>query len=330
MRRRQFATLGVTGAAFIAFPQSSNAQQPRTLPRIGWLWPGHSAGNPQEVAGFRLGLKELGYVDQQNIIVDYRFGEGHYDHLAGLAAELIQLRPDVLVAVGPAATTAMKDTTSKLPIVSLSGDPVAAGFVASLARPGGNITGVSMIQGAEGLTGKRIELLKDALPTATRIGMMFNPDMPDAVASIGQAQQVASRRGLVLVQAPVKQVIEIDAALTTLARERVDAVHVEPGSPVTGYQREIAVFLLQHRIPAVSEFRLLIEAGGLFSYGPNIFETARRMAYFVDRILKGAKPADLPVEQATRLELVVNLKTAKLLDIELPPILLARADEVIE
>jgi putative tryptophan/tyrosine transport system substrate-binding protein len=124
--------------------------------------------------------------------------------------------------------------------------------------------------------------------------------------------------------------LKIDAALTTLARERVDAVHVEPGSPVTGYRREIVVFLLQHRIPAVSEFRLLIEAGGLFSYGPNIFETARRMAYFVDRILKGAKPADLPVEQATKLELVVNLKTTKLLGIELPPILLARADEVIE
>jgi putative tryptophan/tyrosine transport system substrate-binding protein len=330
MRRRQFATLGVTGAALIAFPQSSNAQQPRTLPRIGWLWPGHSAGNPQEVAGFQLGLKEFGHVDQQNIIVDYRFGEGLYDRLAGLAAELIRVRPDVLVAIGPAAINAMNDMSGSIPIVSLSGDPVAAGFVASLARPGGNITGVSMIQGAEGLTGKRIELLKDALPAAIRIGMMFNPDMPDAVASVEQAQQVASRRGLVLVQAPVKQVIEIDAAITTLARERVDAVHVEPGSPVTGYQREIATFLLQHRIPAVSELRLLIEAGGLFSYGPNIFEATRRMAYFVDRILKGAKPADLPVEQATRLELVVNLKTAKLLGIELPAILLARADEVIE
>jgi putative ABC transport system substrate-binding protein len=282
------------------------------------------------VAGFQQGLKEFGYIDQQNVFVDYRFGDGHYDGLSDLAAELLQLRPDVLVAVGPAATTAIKETTGKLPIVSLLGDPVGEGFVASLARPGGNITGVSMIQGAEGLTGKRIELLNDALPAATRIGMLFNPDSPGAVASIGQAQQVASRRGLVLFQTPVRQVVEIDAAVATLARERVDAVHVEPGSPVTGYQREIAMFLLQHRIPAVSELRLLVEAGGLFSYGPNIFEATRRMAYFVDRILKGAKAADLPVEQATKLELVVNLKTAKLLDIELPPILLARADEVIE
>jgi putative tryptophan/tyrosine transport system substrate-binding protein len=330
MRRRHFAALGAMGAASLAVGISSRAQQPQKLPRIGWLWPGHSTGNPQEVAGFRQGLKEFGYIDQQNVIVDYRFGEGHYDHLAGVAAELMQMRPDVLVAIGPAAITAINNAPGNIPVVSLSGDPVAAGFVASLARPGGNITGVSMIQGAEGLTGKRIELLKDALPAATRIGMMFNPDMPDAVASIGQAQQVASRRGLMLVQAPVQQVIEIDAAITTLARERVDAAHIEPGSPVTGYQREIAMLLLQHRIPAVSELRLLIEAGGLFCYGPNIFEATRRMAYFVDRILKGAKPADLPVEQATRLELVVNLKTAKLLNIELPPILLARADEVIE
>jgi putative ABC transport system substrate-binding protein len=256
--------------------------------------------------------------------------EGHYDRLAGLAAELMQLRPDVLVAIGPSVITAINDTSGNVPVVSLSGDPVAAGFVASLARPGGNITGVSMIQGAEGLTGKRIELLKDALPAATRIGMMFNPDNLDAVASIGQAQQVANRRGLLLIQAPVQQVIEIDAAIATLARERVDAVHVEPGAPVTGYQRELAMFLLQHRIPVVSELRLLVETGGLFSYGPNIFEATRRMAYFVDRILKGAKPADLPVEQATRFELVVNLNTAKLLNIELPPILLALADTVIE
>jgi ABC-type uncharacterized transport system substrate-binding protein len=330
MRRRQFATLGVAGAGVLPFFKRGHAQQPRKLPRIGWLWPGHSAGNPQELAGFRQGLKEFGYIDQQNVIVDYRFGEGRYDRLAGIAAELIQLRPDLLVAIGPAAITAFNNTPGNIPIVSLSGDPIAAGFVASLARPGGNITGVSMIQGAEGLTGKRIELLKDALPAAIRIGMMFNPDFPDAVASIGQAEQVARRRGLLLVQAPVQQVTEIDAVITTLARERVDAVHVEPGSPVTGYQREIAMLLLQYRIPAVSELRLLIEAGGLFSYGPNIFEATRRMAYFVDRILKGAKPADLPVEQATRLELVVNLKTAKLLNIELPPILLARADEVIE
>jgi putative ABC transport system substrate-binding protein len=242
----------------------------------------------------------------------------------------LQVHPDVLVVVGQLPMDAIKDVAGDTPIVLLTGDPVGAGYVASLARPGGNVTGVSMMQGAEGLTGKRIELLGDALPAATRIGMIFNPVIPDAVASVGQAQQVASRRGLVLVQAPVRQANEIDAAIAKLANEHVDGVHIEPGSPVTAYQREIARLLLQYRIPAVSELKLLVEFGGLFSYGPNLFEATRRMAYFVDRILKGARPADLPMEQASKFELVINMRTARLLGIELPPILLARADELLE
>jgi putative ABC transport system substrate-binding protein len=325
MRRREFTTFSVAGAALVALPTSSRAQNPPKLPRIGWLSPGYAGGIPEE--GFRQGVKEFGYIDGQNVIVDYRSGGGHYDQLAGLVAELMQLRPDVLVAVGTTTTTVIKDATDKIPIVCLLGDSVGEGFVASLARPGGNITGVSMLGGAGGLTGKRIELLKDALPAAIRVGMMFNPDKSVAVGSIEQAEQVARRRGLVLVQAPVRNVTEIDAAIKALARECVDAVHVEPGAPMTGYHRDIVMLLMQHRIPAISDLRMLAEAGGLFSYGPNLFEATRRMAYFVDRILKGAKPADLPVEQATKLELVVNLKTAKALDIELPPILLARADD---
>jgi putative ABC transport system substrate-binding protein len=329
MKRRQFATLGVAGAAFLA--TGSRAQQPPNLPRIGWLWQGRSTGNPYEVTGFRQGLKDFGYIDGQNVVVDYRFGEGRFDRVAGLAAELMQLRPDVLVAVGTTVTTAIKDTTAgKIPVVSFSGDPVREGFVASLARPGGHITGVSLMQGAGGLTGKRIELLKDALPNAVRIGMIFNPDFPVAVASLGQAQEVASRRGLILLQAPVRQFDEIDAAVNMLVRGNVHAVNVEPVFPIGQNQPEIGRLLLQSRIPAVSELRLLIESGGLIAYGPSIFDAARRMAYFVDRILKGAKPADLPVEQANKFELVINMKTARLLDIEIPPILLARADEVIE
>jgi putative ABC transport system substrate-binding protein len=186
MRRRQFATLGVTGAALLAFPQNTRAQPPRKLPRIGWLSPGYSTGIPEE--GFRQGVRQFGYIDGQNVIVDYRFGEGHYDRLAGLAAGLMQLRPDVLVAIGTAVTTVIKDATDKIPVVALLGDSVGEGFVASLARPGGNITGVSMMDGAGGLTGKRIELLKDALPAAIRIGMMFNPDKSVSVGSIEQAE----------------------------------------------------------------------------------------------------------------------------------------------
>jgi putative tryptophan/tyrosine transport system substrate-binding protein len=326
MRRREIATLGLAGAALLAFSEGGRAQQSQRLPRVGWLSPGRSTGIPE--AGFRQGVKEAGYIDGQNIIIDYRFGGGHYDRLAALAAELIQLRPDVLVTVGTASTTVIKDATDKIPIVSLLGDSVGEGFVASLARPGGNITGVSMMQGAGGLTGKRIELLKDALPNAIRIGLLFNPDKAVAVGSIEQAAEVAARKGLVLIEAPVRQVTEIDPAITALAREHVDAVHVEPG--VLMNQQDIVTLLLRHRIPVFSELRSLVEAGGLFSYGGNLFEATRRMAYFVDRILKGATPADLPVEQASRFELVINMRTARLLGIELPPILLARADEVIE
>jgi putative tryptophan/tyrosine transport system substrate-binding protein len=330
VRRRQTLALGVAGATLFAFPKSSSAQMPPKLPRIGWIWHGRSTGSPEEMTGFRQGLLEFGYVDGQNVIVDYRFAEGQSDRIIGLATELIQLRPDVLVVLGLQVMAAIKDTTGNIPIVLLTGDPVGAGFVASLARPGGHITGVSLMQGAGGLTGKRIELLKDALPAATRIGLMFNPDYSIAAASIEQAQRVASQLGMVVVPAPVREANEIAAVMAKVASERVHAIDVEPQAPILSFQQEIARLLLQYRIPAVSELRLLIEAGGLLSYGPSIFESARRMAYFVDRILKGARPTDLPVEQASKLELVINMRTARLLGVELPPILLARADEVIE
>ncbi len=328
MRRREL--VGAAGAALLGLPQIGHAQLPSKLLRVGWLWIGRSTGDPQEVAGFRQGLQEFGYVAGRDILVDYRFGEGQPERLGALAAELMQLHPDVLVAFGTAVMEAIRNSTGNLPIVSLTGDPVGAGFIASLARPGGHITGVSMMQGQEGLTGKRIDLLIDAVPAATRIGMMFNPDYPVAAPGIAQAREVAGRRGLVLVPLPMRHVNEIDAAITWLAQEQVHAVNVDPVDPFISYQREMARLLLQFRIPAVSELRLLIESGGLLSYGPSIFDASRRLAYFVDRILKGAQPANLPVEQASKLELVVNLKTARLLGIEVPPLLLARADEVIE
>jgi putative ABC transport system substrate-binding protein len=328
MRRRHLAASAA--AALLALPKIGCAQLTAKPPRIGWLWNGRSAGNPQEVTGFQEGLKEFGYLDGQNILVDYRFTEGKPDRIPELAAELMRLRPDLLVAIGTAVIGTIKNATGDLPMVSLSGDPVDAGFVVSLARPGGQITGISMMQGQQGLTGKRIEQLKDALPAATRIGMMFNPNNLTAAPSIEQAQQVAHRRDLVLILSPVRHMNEIDTAINVLAEKRVHAVNVEPTDPFISYQREMARQLLQLRIPAVSELRLLVEAGGLLSYGPSIFDASRRLVYFVDRILKGTRPADLPVEQASKLELVLNLKTAKLLNITLPQILLAGADEVLE
>jgi putative tryptophan/tyrosine transport system substrate-binding protein len=335
-QRQRRELLELCAAAFLAsgiagaWPLAARAQQPAKIPRVGWIWNGPSTGNPAEMAGFRQGLKELGYVEGQNIIVDYRFSEGRVDRLADLAAKLVQLQPDVIVAVGGVLASAVRNATTVIPVVTMAGDPVGTGLVASLARPGGNITGVSMMQGVEGLTGKRVQLLKDAVPAAIRIGFLFNPDVPTSVTDLEQAEQVASQLGLVLRPFPMRRGDEIEAAIAALAREGVDGLHIPPQFPFTSYPRETGELLLKYRVPAISELRQLAENGGLLSYGPNLSDAMRRVVYFVDRILKGAKPADLPVEQATRLELVINLRTARALGLTIPPAILARADEVIE
>jgi putative tryptophan/tyrosine transport system substrate-binding protein len=325
-RRELLAALG--GAA--AWPLAARAQQAERVRRIGWLWIGRSAGISPELAGFRQGLKDFGYIEGQNVIVEYRFAEGRRDRIADLVAELVQMRPDVLVGLGNPVITALKNATTAIPIVFMTGDPVAAGYVASVARPGGNMTGVSMMQGIAGLTAKRIELLKDVLPAATRLGVMFNPDSPTAAGDLAQVEQAANRLKLVVRSFPARRGEEIDPAIATLARDGVDCMYIQTAPPVPAFVREIGALLLKHRIPAISELRQLAESGGILSYGPNLFESTRRQAYFVDRVLKGTKPADLPVEQATKLELVINLKTAKALGLEIPPTLLATADEVIE
>ena len=328
--------LELCAAAFLAsgaagaWPLDAGAQQSAKVPRVAWIWLGQSAGDPAEVAGFRQGLKEFGYIEEQNIIVDYRFGEGRDDRIADLVAELVQLRPDVIVAQGGVAGSAVKNATTVIPIVMMAGDPVGTGLVASLARPGGNITGVSMMQGVEGLTGKRVEFLKEAVPAATRIGLMFNPDAATSAADLAQAEEVASRLGLALRPSPVRRGDEIETAIAALSRERVDGLHIPTHWPFPSYPRETGELLLKYRVPAISEQRRLAESGGLLSYGPNLVDSARRLTYFVDRILKGAKPTDLPVEEASRLELVVNMKTARALGLTIPPAILARADEVIE
>ena len=200
---RRVVIAGLT--ILLAARQRSSAQQtPAKLPRVGWIWAGRSAGNPTEVAGFRQGLKDLGYIEARNIVVDYRFAEDRRDRVPDLVAELLELQPDVVVALGDLTVAAVRSATRTIPIVGLAGDPVGLGLVASLARPGGNVTGVSMMQGLEGLTGKRVELLKDALPAATRIGLLFVPDNPTAVRSLAQAQEVAGRLGFVIRPFPVR------------------------------------------------------------------------------------------------------------------------------
>jgi putative ABC transport system substrate-binding protein len=328
VRRRNFIWLLCSATTW---PLTAGAQQLPRVWRVGWIWPGgRAAGNSSEAAGFRQGLKELGYIEGQNIVVEYRFGEGRRDRTADFVAELVGLRPDVLVALGDLTVRTIKNATTTIPVVSMTGDPVGGGLVASLARPGGNITGVSMMHGEEGLAGKRVELLKDALPTATRIGLVFYPDNPATARSLTQAEEVAGRLGLAMRPFPVRDGDELAAVIAAVVSEGVDGVDIEPVAPFTTFPQETGELLLKHRVPAISELRLIAESGGLLSYGPNLFDTTRRLAYFVDRILKGAKPADLPIEQATKFELVVNMKTAVALGLAIPPSIFARADEVIE
>ena len=326
MRRREFIA-GLGSAA--AWPLAAGAQQAKVW-RVGWIWIGRSAGVSPELAGFRQGLRDFDYVEGKNIIVEYRFAEGRSDQIADLVAELIQIGPHVLVGLGNPVITALKNATTTIPIVFMTGDPIAAGYVASMARPGGNMTGVSMMQGIAGLTAKRIELLKEIVPSATRLGVMFNPNSPTAAGDLAQAEQAAKGVNLIVISFPARRSEEIEPAIAALARDRVDCMYIQTTPPVPAFVREIGALLLKHRIPAISELRDLARSGAVLSYGPNLFESTRRQAYFVDRILKGSKPVDLPVEEATKLELVINLKTARALALDIPPTLLARADEVIE
>jgi putative ABC transport system substrate-binding protein len=325
--RREFITF-LGGAA--AWPIVARTQQPAKVWRVGWVWIGHSAGNSPELAGFRQGLKDFDYVEGKNIIVEYRFAEGRRDRIADLVTDLMQIGPDVLVGLGNPVITALKNATTTIPIVFMTGDPIAAGYVTSIARPGGNMTGVSMMQGIAGLTAKRIELLKDIVPSATRLGVMFNPDSPTAAGDLTQAEQAAKGLNLVVNSFPARRGEDIEPAIVALAHERVDCMYIQTAPPVPAFVREIGTLLLKYQIPAISELRDLARSGAVLSYGPNLFESTRRQVYFVDRILKGTKPADLPVEQATKLELVINLKAAKALGLNVPDKLLALADEVIE
>jgi putative ABC transport system substrate-binding protein len=275
-------------------------------------------------------MKDFGYVEGQNILIEYRFSEGRSDRMAEIIAEFLQRPPDVIVALGANLVAALKNATTTIPIVMTAGDPVGSGYVASLARPGGNLTGISLMQGVEGLTAKRLELIKDAVPGATRVGFIYNPDIPAGVSGLAEARRVAGSLGFTIRPMPVRHIDELETAVSTQARDGIDAVQVEAHAPFVAFQTEIGGLLLQHRVAGASEMRQVAESGGLLSYGPNIFDAMRRQAYFVDRILNGGKTGDLPVEQATKLELVINAQTARTLGLVIPPALIARADEVIE
>jgi putative ABC transport system substrate-binding protein len=328
MRRREFSTLlgGVaTASTVLAF--AAGAQ--KATPVIGNLGSGAPGPGARTVAALRQGLSETGYVEGQNLTIEYRYAEGRLDRLPAMAADLVGRKVDVISAGAPSAAHAAKGATSTIPIVFLSNvDPVGDGLVASLARPGGNLTGVSFL--TVELIPKRFELLSELLPQAKVIALLENPNLPTAEHMMRDVQEAARAKGVQLHILKASTESEIDAAFPSLVQQQAGALIVS-ANPFFFYRREqIVVLAARHAVPAVYEWREFATAGGLISYGPSLTASARQIGIYAGRILKGAKPADLPVLQPTAFELVINLKTAKALGLTIPPPILARADEVIE
>ncbi len=306
----------------------AQAQQPKKVPRIGCLVGGSRSSESAREDAFRQGLRELGYVEGQNIIVEYRFAEGKLDKLPELATELVASKVDVIVAQAPAAVRAAKKATSTIPIVMAhGGDPVVQGFVASLARPGGNVTGLSNFS-AE-LSGKRLELLKEAFPKVSRVAVIWNPDAPGPVLTFKELEIAAKALKVQLESLQVRGPNDFEGAFQA-ARERAGSLVVIQDVVTVTYLKRIVDLAAKNRVPAIYMEKEFAEAGGLMSYGPSQRDMFRRAATYVDKILKGAKPADLPVEQPTKFELVINLKAAKQIGLTIPPNVLVRADKVIK
>jgi putative ABC transport system substrate-binding protein len=334
--RREF--IGTLAGGLLAAPLAAEAQQAGKVYRIGYLSPS-SPSDPERLASpfgerglaaFRQGLRELGYVEGQNFVIEHRWAEGKFERLPDLAAELVRLKVDVIVSVVTQATLAAKNATRTIPIVLVAaGDPVGSGLVASLAHPGGNVTGPSAMYAD--LAGKQLELLKETVPRVSRVAVLWNPANAAWQAQMLKATQVAAPAlGLRVQLLEARGSDELEGAFVAMTRERASALLVQVDVIFALHARRIADLAAKHRLPAMYGAREHVEAGGFMSYAPNVPDLFRRAATYVDKILKGAKPADLPVEQPTKFELVINLKTAKALGLTIPQSVLARADEVIQ
>ena len=332
MRRREFIKL--VGGAAAAWPLSVNAQPSAKIPRIGLMVTG-SLQSPEarvQLDAFRQGLRQLGYTEGRNIAIEYRGADGRIERFPNLAAELVRLEVDLIFAANTRAALAARQATSTIPIVSaVMGDPVEDGLVASLAQPGGNVTGLTFL--APELTAKRMQLLKDALPNVSRVAALWHPGaygertMDDMLKA---TESAARTLGVQLQLIEVRAAGELERAFSTMMKERAEALFLFPTPMLFLARRRIIELAATNRLPSVSQAREFVELGGLIAYGANINDLFRRSTVYVDKILKGAKPADLPVEQPTRFELVINLKTAKTLGIDVPLPLMIRADEMIE
>jgi putative ABC transport system substrate-binding protein len=324
MRRRDFITLlGVTAAMW---PLAARSQQ-AAMPVIGFLGGADSVGYRAQIQALRLGLEDHGYVEGRNIAIEYRWAEGNYDRLPALAAELVRLKVAVIITQGTPAALVAKQATTSIPIVmAIVGNPVETGIVASLARPGSNITGSSFFYPE--INAKRLELIKEFIPGLTRVGVLMNPDNPAMMAVLHAMEQTAQALHVKLQPVNVRLLDELDTAFE-IAKGQIEALTVIDEGLFIADSKRVVNLAIGGRLPSIG-FREYCEAGGLAAYGVNFPHIWRESMTLVDKILKGAKPADLPIQQATRFEFVINLKTAKALGLEVPPTLLARADEVIE
>jgi putative ABC transport system substrate-binding protein len=327
--RREFIALIGGGCLLLAVKvKRARGQQPARVQRIGYLGLGPASAWLSRVEALQAGLRDLGWVEGRNFVIEFRWADG-VQQLPEFAAELVRMKVDVIFAPSSTVVEPAHQATKTIPIVfSNHADPIGSGHVASLPRPGGNITGLSEM--ASELDAKQLEMLKEVVPQATRIGVLWNPTTPSQVPGLQSLKAAGEKLGLALHMASAATAEEFDGAFASVARENVDALFVMPSPLVVMQRAHVAELALKFRLPGIFSVREAVEAGGLMSYSPDRIDLSRRAALYIDKILKGAKPADLPVEQASKYQLVINLKTAKALGIEIPAPVLARADEVIE
>ena len=313
----------------LAAPLAANAQQARTVPRIGFLSAASASSVSARVEAFMAGLRELGYVEGQNLIIEWRWADGRHDRLPEFAEELVRLKPDLIVTHGVVPTLTAKRATAAIPIVFASADDaVGPGLVSSLARPGGNVTGLTIM--APELSGKRLELLREMIPRLTRLAVLRNPTNPVSVPELKETQVAAASLGLKIQSLEVADPDGFARAFSAMTRERAGALIVLSDAWFLGRHTQIVGHATNRRLPAIYSTREFVEAGGLMSYGPNLPDLWRRSATYVDKILKGAKPADLPVEQPMRFDLVINMKTAKALGLTIPQTIHIRGPKLIQ